>query len=108
MRDRFTHASRLGRGKIPKEMRYAVFERDGFTCQFCNQTFVPMELTIDHLVPLSKGGLDETTNYVTSCGPCNEAKAALPLAEFSKTINVSIEALPVHGDPVIDNADLPI
>jgi hypothetical protein len=32
----------------------------------------------------------------------------LPLAEFSKTINVLIETLPVHGDPVIDNADLPI
>jgi len=89
-------------------MRLGVFERDGFTCQFCGQTLVPAELTIDHLVPLSKGGLDEPTNYVTSCRPCNELKAALPLAEFPKKINVSIEELPVHGDPVIDNADLPI
>jgi hypothetical protein len=67
-----------------------------------------MELTIDHLVPLFKGGLDEPTNYVTSCGQCNEAKAALSLAVFAKRINIQIERLPVHGDPVIDNGDLPI
>jgi hypothetical protein len=108
LRDRFTHTSRIGRGKIPKEMRLAIFGRDEFTCQFCSRIFVATELTIDHLVPLSKGGLDEPTNYVTSCRPFNEAKAALPLAEFSKRINVVIEDLPVHGDPVLDNTDLPI
>jgi hypothetical protein len=108
MKDRFTHASRIGRGKIPKEMRQRIFERDGYTCQFCDRVFVAEDLTIDHLVPISKGGLDEPTNYVTCCRPCNEAKAASPLVEFSQRINVRLEELPVHGDPIIDNVDLPI
>jgi len=89
-------------------MRLAIFERDAFTCQFCGRTLIPAELTIDHLVPLSRGGLDEPTNYITSCRACNEAKAALPLGAFSKGINIQIDRLPVHGDPVIDNGALPI
>jgi hypothetical protein len=32
----------------------------------------------------------------------------LPLTDFSKTINVRVEEMPVHGDPILDNADLPI
>ena len=48
------------------------------------------------------------TNYVACCRACNERKANAPLSEFSKSINIDIEDLPVHGDPVIDNKALPI
>ena len=65
-------------------------------------------MTIDHLVPLDLGGLDEITNYVTCCRPCNQRKANLPLTEFADSINIPLLDLPVHGDPVIDNDDLPI
>ncbi len=108
MRDRFTHSSRLGRGKIPREIRFQVYERDEYTCQFCGKRFEVEHLTIDHLIPIAGGGLDEVTNYVTSCRPCNEEKAALPLVQFAVRIKVQIEALPVHGDPVIDNDSLPL
>lgn len=89
-------------------MRSSVFERDGFTCQFCSATLTADKLTIDHLIPLSRGGLDEMTNWVTACLPCNNRKSNEPLESFAASIQISIESLPVHGDPVIDNPDLPI
>lgn len=108
MFDRFKHESRVGRGKIPKQMREAVFARDAYTCQFCGTRFEQSDLTIDHLIPLALGGLDEITNYVTACEPCNGKKAAMPLAEFARQVNVALESLPVHGDPIIDNPALPV
>jgi ribosomal protein S18 acetylase RimI-like enzyme len=89
-------------------MRLDVFERDAFRCQYCSVVFDKLQLTIDHLVPLALGGVDEVTNYVTACRPCNERKAAQPLSVFAASLNISIGDLPVHGDPVIDNERLPI
>ena len=108
MKKRFTGRSRIGRGSIPRPMRDEIYSRDGYKCQFCLKETNPTELSIDHLVPLSLGGLDEITNYVTCCRACNSAKADQPLQEFARTINVHIENLPVHGDPVIDNQAIPI
>jgi len=108
MFDRFTHRSRLGRGKIPRLIREQVFTRDQFECQFCGSAFSPEDLTIDHLVPLARGGLDEITNYVTCCRPCNQQKADLPLDVFAQRVRIPIEDLPVHGDPVVDNPTLPV
>lgn len=108
MKNRFTRTSRVGRGNIPRDMRESIYNRDNHTCQFCGLVLAAKELTIDHLIPLSLGGLDEQTNYVTCCRPCNQRKANLPLGDFARTVNVDIEELPVHGDPVIDNTSLPI
>ena len=107
MKKRFTGRSRIGRGSIPRSMRDEIYSRDGYRCQFCLRKTDPAELSIDHLVPLSLGGLDEITNYVTCCRVCNSAKADQSLQEFARTINVQIEQLPVHGDPVIDNQEIP-
>ena len=107
MRDRFTKASRRGRGHISRATRRTVYQRDQFTCQYCRERLAPPELTIDHLVPLNRGGLDEVTNYVTCCAPCNQKKANLPLKEFAASLEIELRDLPIHGDPVIDNEDLP-
>lgn len=108
MKRRFTEESRTRRGSIPKSMRNDIYRRDNFTCQFCQAKFDRKDLTIDHLIPLALGGLDEVTNYVTCCGPCNSRKSDLSLAEFAGEINIDIRALPIHGDSVIDNVKLPI
>lgn len=108
MRDRFTKASKVERGRIRRKVKDEVLRRDNYTCQFCGRTFVTSELTIDHLIPIARGGIDEITNYVTCCEPCNQKKADMPLEEFARTINVQVEKLPVHGDPVIDNEKLPV
>jgi 5-methylcytosine-specific restriction endonuclease McrA len=59
-----------------KITRRAVFARDDWTCQYCGSR---ANLTVDHVVPRSKGGGSEWTNIVASCAPCNRRKGdALP------------------------------
>src|SRR5581483_6786154 len=103
MEDRFTHESEVGCRKISASDRAAVYERDDYTCQYCGLRLGEEQRSIDHLVPVSRGGLDEITNYITACRSCNSRKKDIPLEEFAKRINIVVEALPVHGDPIIDN-----
>ena len=59
-----------------KITRRAVFARDNWTCQYCGSR---SSLTVDHVVPRSKGGLSSWENIVASCAPCNRRKGnALP------------------------------
>lgn len=55
----------------PAFTRFNVFLRDKFTCQYCG---TKKELTFDHLIPRSLGGLTRWDNVVTACSPCNLAK----------------------------------
>jgi 5-methylcytosine-specific restriction endonuclease McrA len=55
--------------------RRAVFHRDGFTCQYCGK--VTKELTLDHIIPRSRGGPHVWENVVSACIPCNHRKAGL-------------------------------
>jgi 5-methylcytosine-specific restriction endonuclease McrA len=55
----------------PAFTRFNVFLRDRFTCQYCG---TKKELTFDHLIPRSLGGLTRWDNVVTACSPCNLAK----------------------------------
>ncbi len=61
--------------------RRAVFARDEFRCQYCG---AQKRLTVDHVVPRSKGGGDGWDNVVTSCAPCNLRKGdrLLPVEGF--------------------------
>lgn len=43
-------------------------------CYHCGQRFHPSELTMDHLVPIARGGQTSKNNVVTSCKPCNTQK----------------------------------
>jgi len=59
-----------------KITRRAVFARDGWACQYCGSR---TNLTVDHVVPRSKGGASSWENIVASCAPCNRRKGdALP------------------------------
>ena len=51
--------------------RSNVFLRDIYTCQYCKNIFSKNELTLDHVIPKSKGGLTNWENVVTSCRSCN-------------------------------------
>lgn len=107
-RNRFTRKSRTGRSRIPFRVKKAIFERDGYRCQYCGKKFPRDQLTIDHVIPLGKHGIDELTNYVTACKSCNEMKGSMSLADFAHHIKIEITDLPVYGDPIIDNLNLPI
>ncbi len=59
-----------------KITRRAVFARDNWTCQYCGSRG---NLTVDHVIPRSKGGGSTWDNIVASCAPCNRRKGnALP------------------------------
>jgi len=53
-----------------KRVRTEVLQRDYFTCHYCSQPAT----TIDHLIPISKGGTDEASNCVAACVQCNSGK----------------------------------
>ncbi len=60
--------------KQPKFNRINIFRRDGGICQYCSGQFPRDELTIDHVVPRSKGGKSTWDNVVCCCGKCNRRK----------------------------------
>src|SRR4051812_39012384 len=55
--------------------RRNVFKRDHYVCQYCGSQPGTNELTIDHVVPRSKGGVSSWTNCVLACTACNKRKA---------------------------------
>lgn len=62
-----------------KLTRREVFLRDGYACQYCGlQT---RDLTIDHIMPKSRGGGHSWENLVSACRPCNHRKGGKTLAE---------------------------
>jgi 5-methylcytosine-specific restriction endonuclease McrA len=73
---RFIHVPRKFRRQVTNTF---LFARDHYTCQFCGRRQSALKgresLTRDHLIPLSRGGLNEWTNVVTACSPCNTRKA---------------------------------
>ena len=55
-----------------KITRRAIFARDQWTCQYCGNGHA--NLTVDHVIPRSKGGSSAWDNIVTCCAPCNRRK----------------------------------
>ena len=64
--------------------RRAIFYRDGFKCQYCGSE--SKNLTLDHIMPRSRGGPHEWENVVSACIPCNHRKAGLTPREGNMRI----------------------
>jgi 5-methylcytosine-specific restriction endonuclease McrA len=54
--------------------RKNILLRDHNTCQYCASAFAPQELTLDHIIPRSRGGDSTWDNLVASCRSCNNRK----------------------------------
>lgn len=52
-----------------------IYRRDQRLCQYCMEYCSSEEITIDHIIPKSRGGGNSWTNCVTSCKTCNSKKA---------------------------------
>ncbi|MEG4043758.1 HNH endonuclease [Microcoleus sp. Pol17_C1] len=59
---------------IPPEVRKYVFTRNKYQCQSCGKTKLETQLTIDHIIPLARGGSNDISNLQTLCGTCNQKK----------------------------------
>ena len=74
----YVHVPRAAQRKIS---RRALFARDGWRCVYCGTA--AGRLTLDHVVPRSRGGDSVWENVVTSCAPCNLRKGNRLLEEVS-------------------------
>jgi len=72
-------------GERRLKLRFQIFQRDNFTCQYCGRESPECILEIDHRLPKSKGGKDNIDNYITSCRECNLGKGDIILKEFQKS-----------------------
>ena len=66
------------RKALSKKIRFEVFKRDKFTCNYCGRSPVidDVVLEVDHIVPVKEGGNNHMLNLLTSCFDCNRGKAA--------------------------------
>ena len=60
-----------------------VFKRDEFKCVYCGKADIRL-LTIDHVIPTSKGGKNKWDNVVTACKRCNNEKSDLDIEEWGR------------------------
>lgn len=71
------------RKAISKKVRFDVFKRDSFKCQYCGKSAPDVVLHIDHIQPVSKGGMNDIHNLLTACAECNGGKGGTELHDDS-------------------------
>jgi hypothetical protein len=65
----------MKRKPVKAGVRFAVFTRDSFTCQYCGRKPPEIQLVIDHVIPVAQGGTDDEWNLKASCDGCNAGKS---------------------------------
>src|SRR5690606_26635672 len=71
------------RKPLSKKIRFEVFKRDSFTCQYCGAKAPECILEVDHINPVSNGGKNEILNLITSCFNCNRGKRDKKISDGS-------------------------
>jgi len=72
-----------------KMIRKALFKRDGTQCTYCNTGLSHKTATIDHIIPIAKGGSRNSLfNMVLACSCCNNAKADKALMKYLRSRKV--------------------
>lgn len=96
---RLKNASSERMWKVPPVNRREVLRRDHHTCQYCGSS---KRLTLDHVIPRSKGGQHTWNNVVTACERCNSHKGDLTPSQAGMQLRTQPKA-PVH--PTISFAE---
>lgn len=71
------------REPIKKSVRFEVFKRDSFKCQYCGKAAPEVVLHVDHIKPVADGGGNDIMNLITACADCNLGKGARRLDDTS-------------------------
>ena len=86
--------------KIPHRMqvmsRKNILARDHYMCQYCDVRLPASELTLDHIIPESKGGPGTWENLVACCSTCNRRKADKTLEESGMTLRRRPRPATIH------------
>ena len=78
---------------MSKKLRFEIFKRDGFTCQYCGRQPPEVVLEVDHIQPVSKGGVNDPLNLTTSCQDCNRGKGDRELGRVAPRPDADLEWL---------------
>lgn len=75
--------------------RKNLYARDGYTCQYCGVMLAAKDLTLDHIMPRSRGGASRWENLVSACRECNRVKgdrtpeeAGMPLLRIPRVLTI--------------------
>lgn len=88
-RARGAYARDMARRRLIAAFTDAVVARDGPLCRYCKVETQPtgpdyQRRTVDHLIPVSKGGKDTKENLVIACKTCNCRRGNRPVQEFAR------------------------
>lgn len=89
---RLTKTDRERVWRVPPVNRREVLRRDKHACQYCGST---KKLTLDHVIPRSKGGKHSWDNVVTACERCNSRKGDRTPEQAGMTLRTKPKA-PMH------------
>jgi len=79
--DKQRKKTRAKKNYVPKSVRAAVLQRDGYKCLLCGAT---QDLTIDHIVSVDKGGSSDIDNLQTLCHHCDRVAKSMSSVDFRK------------------------
>lgn len=101
---RLVHYVKLPHRRVPAT-RASIMLRDAYICQYCGESPGHNNLTVDHVVPRSRGGAHDWHNLVTACKRCNQKKGSLTPDEammhlIRKPFEPSYVALVLLSNPV--------
>ena len=84
--------------RLNKPNRNRIYKRDGYECVYCGSK---KHLTLDHVLPKSRGGSNEWTNLVTCCSKCNRQKDNKTPEEAKMSMSRSAYEPPIMYDDVV-------
>ena len=87
--------------------RSGLLRRDKYVCQYCRKQFQGAKLTIDHVLPKSRGGITEWTNCVIACHACNAKKDNKTPKEAGMKLKVE-PVVPNWSFKMFDTEETPI
>lgn len=83
----YSRSSRSKRKNYSKNVRKMIYMDAGKRCQLCGKKLLLQDMTLDHIVPLSRGGADTVENLQCTCYACNQLKGNVTPEDFTDCIN---------------------
>ena len=96
---KYDNRERHARGMV--DPPNVVWRRTGGRCWYCGRAVAKRERSLDHLVPIKRGGSNEPSNIVPCCLNCNRAKDRLGVEEFRQQCGGGVfygETLTAHPE----------